>query len=122
MYKTRREFLTDIAAGGTSIAVSPLLFRGQQRRNPFPEPPGGDNKDPEGQDAQVEVRSAKKALALKNEREFREGVERLQQLAQELNDEVRGMSTSAILSVRVYKKTEEIEKLAKQLKVKAKGG
>jgi hypothetical protein len=49
-------------------------------------------------------------------------VERLYQLTGELRDEVLKTTTADVLSVRMYKKTEEIEKLAKQLKAKAKGG
>ncbi|HXN51440.1 MAG TPA: hypothetical protein VN943_05830 [Candidatus Acidoferrum sp.] len=56
-----------------------------------------------------------------NEREFRAGVERLYQLTSELRDEVQKTVTSEVLSIRMYKRTEEIEKLAKQLKSKAKG-
>ena len=64
--------------------------------------------------------SAKRALQ-ENEREFRAGVERLYQLTSELHDEVQKTSTNDVLSIRMYKKTEEIEKLAKQIKSKAKG-
>jgi hypothetical protein len=55
-----------------------------------------------------------------NEREFRAGIERLYQLTSELRDEVQKTVSSDVLSVRIYKKTEQIEKLAKQLKNKAK--
>lgn len=61
-------------------------------------------------------------MAAKNEKEFREGVEKLFQLATELHDELAQAPKMNVLSVRMYKKTEEIEKLAKQLKSKAKGG
>ena len=56
-----------------------------------------------------------------NEKEFRDGVERLYTLTGELRDEVQNTPTAEVLSVRMYKKTEEIEKLAKLLKGKAKG-
>jgi hypothetical protein len=54
--------------------------------------------------------------------EFREGVERLYQLTAELRQDVQQTPTSAVLSVPMVKKAEAIEKLAKQLKNKAKGG
>jgi len=66
------------------------------------------------------VASARKAALLENEREFRSGVERLYQLTCDLREEVQRTATSEVLSVRMYKKTEEIERLAKQLKSKAK--
>lgn len=49
------------------------------------------------------------------------GVDRLYQLASELKQEVEKLPTSEIFSVQMYKRTEEIEKLAKQLKAKARG-
>ena len=61
-------------------------------------------------------------MAAKNEREFREGVQKLYELATELRDELAQAPKMNVLSVGMYKKTEEIEKLAKQLKSKAKGG
>jgi heme oxygenase len=68
------------------------------------------------------AQAAKRAILLEQEKEFREGVERLYTLTRELRDEVQKTTTTVVLSVHIYKKTEEIEKLAKQLKNKAKGG
>jgi heme oxygenase len=58
---------------------------------------------------------------MQNEKEFREGVERLYQLTSDLRDELQKTVTTDVLSVHMVKKTEEIEKLAKVLKNKAKG-
>ena len=66
--------------------------------------------------------AAKRARMQQDEKEFREGVERLYQLSGELREEVQKTATTEVLSVRMVKKTEEIEKLAKLLKNKAKGG
>jgi hypothetical protein len=49
-------------------------------------------------------------------------VDRLFQLTSELREEVQKTPTTDVLSMRMVKKTEEIEKLAKVLKAKAKGG
>jgi hypothetical protein len=65
--------------------------------------------------------AAKRAQLARNEKEFREGVERLYQLTNELRDEVRQTTTTKVLSIQMYKQTQEIENLAKQLKNKAKG-
>jgi len=64
---------------------------------------------------------ARKELLRQNEKEFRAGVERLYQLTSDLREEVQKTMTTNVLSVRMHKKTEEIEKLAKQLKSKARG-
>ncbi|HYU22302.1 MAG TPA: hypothetical protein VEM60_04105, partial [Candidatus Dormibacteraeota bacterium] len=66
--------------------------------------------------------AAKRAWLQQNEKEFREGVERLYQLTGELKEELRKTTTTEVFSVRMVKKTEEIEKLAKLLKNRAKGG
>lgn len=66
--------------------------------------------------------AAKRAMLQLNEKEFREGVERLYQLTSELREEVQKTATTDVLSIRMVKKIEEIEKLAKVLKAKAKGG
>jgi heme oxygenase len=65
--------------------------------------------------------AAKRAALKQNEKEFREGIERLYKLTTDLREEVQKTATTDILSVQMVKKTEEIEKLAKFLKNKAKG-
>jgi hypothetical protein len=71
--------------------------------------------------AQLDLKGAKAAVLLKNEKEFREGVEQLYVLVNELKEEVEKTATTDVLSVRMYKKAHEIEKLAKQTKNKVKG-
>jgi len=66
--------------------------------------------------------AAKRARMQQNEKEFRTGVEKLYELAGELREEVQKTPTTDVLSIGMVKKTEEIEKLAKALKNKAKGG
>jgi hypothetical protein len=131
MRETRREFLASAAVLGSCLAVGERLLGAQsaqtkaqeQRQNmPKPQqpvngPPGQDQDDTQGANPQ----SAKKAQLLQNEKEFRAGVERLYELSGELREEVQKTPTTDVLSLRMYKKTEEIEKLAKQLKGKAKG-
>jgi len=121
MRETRRRFVLALAAvAGCATARESLLFG--QRRRPFPEPPEPSEKQNPAAAAPADAGhlSARRALR-ESEREFRAGVERLYQLTGELRDEVQQTATSDVLSVRMYKKTEEIEKLAKQLKSKAKG-
>jgi hypothetical protein len=131
----RREFLTrckSLILTGVSItpfaAAIPLLAS-QTAHTPvqrpgFPAPPAP--ADPSAQDTDApkgaDPQTAKRVIAARNEKEFREGVEKLYQMASELRDELAQSPKMNVLSVRMYKKTEEIEKLAKQLKSKAKGG
>jgi hypothetical protein len=121
MRESRRRFVLALAAvAGCVTARETLLFA--QRRRGFPDPPEPAEKQNPATAAQDDTghQSAKRALQ-ENEREFRAGVERLYQLTSELHDEVLKTITSDVLSIRMYKKTEEIERLAKQLKSKAKG-
>ncbi len=91
--------------------------------HPAPKPAPAETQNPAQQEANSpEASAAKRAILLRDEKEFREGVERLYQLAGDLRDEVQKTMTKDVLSLRMVKKTEEIEKLAKTLKTKAKGG
>jgi hypothetical protein len=105
-----------------ATAGDSLLFA--QRAKTLPDPPESAGKVNPAQTGAAQTsrqKSAKKAMLLQNEREFRAGVERLYKLTSELRDEVQKTVTSDVLSIGMYRKTEEIEKLAKQLKLKAKG-
>ncbi|HVS90037.1 MAG TPA: hypothetical protein VHF01_17680 [Candidatus Acidoferrum sp.] len=122
MRETRRKFVIGLAAGSFLAAGAELLFgqrhapkpMRQQRKFPVD---ASENADPATRDPKV----AKAAMLLQNKKEFREGVEHLSMLVNELREEVDKTATTDVLSVRMYKKAQEIEKLAKQIKNKAKG-
>ena len=92
-----------------------------KHRFPAPPPSAQDDSDKKAPPA-LDPQTARKAQLAQNEKEFRAGVERLYELSGELRDEVQKAPPSGVLSVSMYKKTEAIEKLAKGLKTKAKGG
>jgi len=56
-----------------------------------------------------------------NEKDIKKKVERLFQLATELKDEVDKTDSVKVLSLAMLKKADEIEKLAKDIKSRAKG-
>jgi len=121
MHETRRTFVMALAALCMAWAA-PALPKAPQKRRPMPEPPEpAQTQNPDRGSTQASQQRARKAWLQQNEKEFRDGVERLYQLTSDLRDEVQKTSTTQVLSVRMYKKTEEIEKLAKQLKSKARG-
>jgi hypothetical protein len=107
----------------TRLSASQAAHTGEKRPG-LPPPPAAADPDDQDQNAAkgLDPQTAKRVMAAKNEKEFREGVEKLYQMATELKDELAQAPKMNVLSVRMYKKTEEIEKLAKQLKSKAKGG
>ena len=125
MRETRRDFVRVLAAITSGLALLSAESLAQEptpHRSGFPEPPPP--ADPQHQDKNApppDTRVAKKGVALQNEKEFRSGVEKLYQMTGELKEEVEKTMTTDVLSVRMYKKMEDIEKLAKQLKGKVKG-
>jgi hypothetical protein len=122
MRETRRGFLMTLAAMA-SCSASPggSAFRQGKRVFPLPPPPAEQQNPAEQQAPKTDAERAKRAALQQNEKEFRAGVDRLYQLAGELKEQVDKTVTTEVFSVQVYKRTEEIEKVAKLLKGKAKG-
>lgn len=124
MRETRRSFLMAlVAAASCSATADGIVFGLQRKNNPFPTPPAAaETQNPaEAQADKSDPKNAKRVALQQNEKEFRAGVNRLCQLAGELKEEVDKTVTTEVFSVQMYKKTEEIEKVAKMLKGKAKG-
>ena len=57
----------------------------------------------------------------KREQDFRGGVEKLFQLSSDLREQVKTTTTTDVLNVKMYKRVQEIEKLARQLESQVKG-
>jgi hypothetical protein len=123
MREMRRRIAIGLAAGIFLTVGAQLSFAQRHVRQPnlqqqpYHPPVIGTGKDA----APLEPQGAKAAMLLQNEKEFRVGVEQLSVLVNELKEEIEKTPTTDVLSVRMYKKAQEIEKLAKQIKNKAKG-
>ena len=63
---------------------------------------------------------SQRALLQQHEREFRESLASLSERVNELKEEVAELHSSSIFSVKIYKQSSEIARLAKQLKNLAK--
>jgi hypothetical protein len=114
----RRKFLHRFC--GLGITIAPMIFlqgksRAQQDR-PMTNPDG----KAADESAPFPPGSRKAALE-ENEKDIKKKVEKLFQLATELKDEVDKTDSAKVLSVAMVKKAEEIEKLAKDIKSRAKG-
>ena len=125
MRETRRRFLMTLAAAAScSVATDGSVLAQVHNTKPFPTPPESAEKQNPAEVAAAakgDPQSAKRVALQQNEKEFRAGVERLYRLASELKQEVDKTVTTEIFSVQMYKRTEEIEKVAKLLRSKAKG-
>jgi hypothetical protein len=123
MREMRRRIVIGLAVGIFLATSAESLFAQRHVRHPnlqqqpYHPPVTGIGKDA----APLEPKSARAAMLLQNEKEFREGVEQLSVLVNELKEEVEKTQTPDVLSVKMYKKAHEIEKLAKQIKNKVKG-
>ena len=115
----RRKFLHRFC--GLGVTIAPMIFlqlksRAQQVPSPL------NNADPKsGDESPSFPPGSRKAALEENERNIKKKVEKLFQLATELKDEVDKTDSAKVLSVAMLKKVEEIEKLAKDIKSRAKG-
>jgi len=116
MLDTRRCFLKNLAGVSSSF----LLF---QSSPPIPAPRRRTPVDPpapaEGQDADSPVdtsRNMQRARLQAQEKQFRETMARLYAEVSDLKVQVDALHPADVFSIAVFKQTQEIEKLAKQLK------
>ena len=65
-------------------------------------------------------KSPTKAMLEANEKDIKKNIEKLYELATDLKAEVEKTDSSKVLSLTLVKKAEEIEKLAHDIKIRAK--
>jgi hypothetical protein len=119
MSDTRRRFLTALAGTGRLALFGAGTLSGQAK--PSGRPPTSDpGVEPESSDPAL-AKSSTKALLEANEKDIKRNIEKLYQLASDLKTEVEKTDSSQILSLALVKKAEEIEKLAHDIKARAKG-
>ena len=119
MLDTRRSFLTMLAAAGTLLIARTESLGGQGK--PSSRAPTSDPiKDSDTPGASSE-KSPTKTLLEANEKDIKKYIEKLYQLATDLKTEVEKTDSSQVLSLALVKKAEEIEKLAHEIKNRAKG-
>ena len=113
--KSRRMFLMNFVMVGAPTSVLAFLSD--------PQVPGSRPQNPQQQkddDANMPKPDPKMMLAA-NEKEIKKNVEKLYELASELKTEVERTDSVKVLSLSMLKKAEEIERLAKEIKSRAKG-
>ena len=121
MRQNRRNFFLSAALLPSTLAWPRGAVGAQNPPTPPPKPEPAHTPNPaEVYSRPAETEAAKRARLFENEKEFRQGVERLYQLTSDLRDELAKTPTAEFFSVHIVKETEQIEKLAKSLRSKAK--
>jgi len=119
MHGTRRRLLFLCLGGAAALLGRSKAISAQ---NPIPSPPPLRRRDPGDRDeTAVPPGGVKKAVLEQNQKDIKKDIEKLYELASELKTEVEKTDATAVLSVAMVKKAEEIEKLARQIKDHAKG-
>ena len=120
MRQTRRNFFLSAALLPSSLGLPGGIFAAQNPPTPPPKPQPGYTPTPAEMESHPgEAAAARRARLLENEKEFRLGVARLYQLTSDLRNEVEKTPTADIFSLHIVKETEEIAKLAKSIKSRA---
>jgi hypothetical protein len=113
--KSRRKFLTAAIAVGVPASIFALLSGVQARakRQQNPQQQKDDDVRPPKLDPKLILEA--------NQKEIKKNVEKLFDLASDLKAEVEKTDAVQVLSMAMLRKTEEIEKLAKEIRARAKG-
>jgi hypothetical protein len=125
MHDSRRRLLTTFVAAVGALATKPLLLSAFQQ-HPEPQPMPSPNA-PTNQNAPMGLNTpplptnrSHPRVDPQNQKQFRMDVQRLYALVSELKDEVDNTNANSVLSVAIVKKAHEIEKLAKEIRNRAK--
>jgi len=126
MEETRRRLFFALAGIASALTLEPVASALQTNGvrpppQPRPSPNAPDPHVPNGMDGPRPTVGDGKAVALANQKELRDDVTRLSAMVSELREQVNRTDSSAMLSVSLVKKAQQIEKLAKQVKDLAKG-
>ena len=119
---TRRNWLGMLGIFAASLALLPAVTGGAAQNPPRPPQPQNDDQNAkDDEDQAARLKAASKVALQENDKSIKKSVEKLFQLASELKAEVDKTDSAQVLSLPMVKKAEEIEKLAKDIKSRAKG-
>jgi nucleotide-binding universal stress UspA family protein len=113
MSETRRRFVLSVASA-VAASFGGVVVAQDQNPRPFP-------ADPSKRDDDSVPLPGTKAILEENQKDIKKSVEKLFQLASDLRAEVEKTNSVQVLSLSMLRKAEEIEKLAHDIKVRAKG-
>lgn len=118
MFDTRRNFLNILAGAGTLAVLGGTTLAAQKPQSHPPIPnAAGDADDSDS----LPPKSPTKVMLEANEKDIKKNIDKLYQLVTDLKAEVEKTDSSQVLSLTLVRKAEEIEKLARDIKTRAKG-
>ena len=115
---TRRSFLANILLAGVSAGLAGGPLRAQSLVTEQPQEP---KNRPDVQPDSPLPPGAEKKILEGNDKDMKKKVDQLYQLASELKEEVDKTDSSKVFSLKLVKKAEEIERLAREIKNRSKG-
>lgn len=118
MQESRRVAVRSILGAAALLGTSSALLHAQ---NPFPAPPGPIRPGDDEPAPNPGAKSPTKAALEENQKEIKKSVEKLFDLASQLKEQVEKTDSTSVLSLAMLKKADEIERLARQIKERAKG-
>ncbi len=122
MLQPRREFVISASLLLAAVISNSTSALAQSRRKSLPDPPTpGDPKQRDKMAERANPHASPQDMLRKREQDFRAGVEKLFQLTSALREELKTTTTTEVLNVKMYKRLQEVEKLAKQLESEARG-
>jgi len=115
MFGSRRRALFAIFT-----ALGAVFLGRASAQNPVPSPPRLPREDKTSEPSEPPA-GATKSILEQNQKEIKKEIEKLYDLATQLKEEIEKTDSSTVLSLSLVKKAEEVEKLARQIKERAKG-
>jgi peptidoglycan hydrolase CwlO-like protein len=118
MQESRRSLLRTIAGTVAAYSMVVSVALGQ---DPFPKAPAPLHPGEDEPPANPNAKSPTKIRLEENQKDIKKDIEKLFDLASQLKQQVEKTDATAVLSLAMVKKAEEIERLARQIKERAKG-
>jgi hypothetical protein len=109
------------AALSALLLPLPAWLSSSQKPNPPPPLPGQQKPEDLREEHPLEHKPDPHALLKENQKNIKRDVDRLAELAEELKQEVDKTDSADVLSIPLLRKAEEIEKLAKAIRNRARG-
>jgi peptidoglycan hydrolase CwlO-like protein len=118
MQESRRSLFRSIAG---ALAVFSIAVSSAHGQDPFPKPPSPLHPGDDEPLPNPNAKSPTKVRLEENQKDIKKDIEKLFDLASQLKQQVEKTDATAVLSLAMVKKAEEIERLARQIKERAKG-